>query len=164
MRALPWNIYALHHGVAGTRLRNSTVFEDRPSPPSCPLVFPVESSRLGRFGTRLRKSAVFEDRPPPPSCPLVFPVESSRPGRLCSPPLGIGHACQLPILCISWLRVGGFRHFMLHLLPGAVSGGSTLRLRKLLARVARLVRPLRFLRRGRGLVEAAVVAPFPRGQ
>ena len=33
---------------------------------------------------------------------IMFPVESSRPGRLCSPPLGIGHACQLPILCISW--------------------------------------------------------------
>ena len=33
---------------------------------------------------------------------------------------------------------------------------TSLRLRKLLARVARLVRPLRFLRRGRGVVEAAV--------
>ena len=56
------------------------------------------------------------------------------------------------------LLVRGLCHFLLHLRPGAVSGGSTPRLRKRPARVARLIRPLRFLRRGRGAVAAAVAS------
>ena len=96
---------------------------------------------------------------------LQFPAQAFLSGAYMLSTLG--NWPRLPVANLVHflaLLVCGLCHFLLHLRPGAVSGGSTPRLRKRPARVARLIRPLRFLRRGRGAVAAAVAAPLPRGQ